>query len=88
MIQTQAIFCVCFTNTNINFFSGAPKLPLIPKVSVLPKIKKSFLRLPVRNDKLLSTSKARKFQAKSSLRLQEPFPSNAVPYPLCTYFSL
>ena len=30
----------------LNFFSGAPKLPLIPKVSPSPNIKKLFLRLP------------------------------------------
>ena len=31
----------------IHYFSGAQKLSLIPRVSPLPKIKKSFLRLSV-----------------------------------------
>ena len=41
-MQTQEKFCLCFIKTNINFFSGAAKLPLIPKVSPSPKIKNHF----------------------------------------------
>ena len=36
----------------IYFSSGASKLPLTPKVSLLPKIKKSFLRLSIWDDEL------------------------------------
>ena len=46
-MQTQGKFCLCFTKIKSNFFSCAPKLPLIPKVSLSPKIKKSFLSLSV-----------------------------------------
>ena len=46
-MQTQARFCLCFTKTNINFFSDAPKLPLIPVVRPSPNINKSFLRLSI-----------------------------------------
>ena len=56
-MQTQEKFCLCFIKTNISFFSGATKLPLIPKVSPSPKIKKSFLRLSVWGDELLSFPK-------------------------------
>ena len=35
----------CFIKINIDYFSGSPKLPLIPKVSISLKIKKkTFLR--------------------------------------------
>ena len=39
-MKTQETFCLCFTKMTLNFFSGAPKLRLIPKVSPSPKIKK------------------------------------------------
>ena len=77
-MKTQAKLCLCFTKINKIFFSGAPKLPLMPKVSLSPKIKKSFLRLSVRDDELLSTPNIIIFPAKSSLKLHEPFPSNAI----------
>ena len=44
-MYTQAKFRVCYTKINTKLFSGAPKLPLIPKVSPSPKTKKLFLRL-------------------------------------------
>ena len=50
-------------NLILNFFSGAPKLPLIPKISHLPNIKKLFLRLSTRNDELLSAPKKITFLA-------------------------
>ena len=36
----------------LNFFSGAPKLPLIPKVRPSPNIKKLSLRLSECDDEL------------------------------------
>ena len=50
-MQTKAKFYLIFTKINIDFFSGAPKLTLIPKASTSPKIKKTFLRMSVRDDK-------------------------------------
>ena len=44
-MYTEAKFCVCFTKINTKFFSGTPKLPLIPKVSPSANTKKLFLRL-------------------------------------------
>ena len=41
----------------INSFSGAPKLELLPKVSISPNIKKVSLRLSTKDDELLSTPK-------------------------------
>lgn len=72
----------------INFFSGAPKLLLIPEVSPSPNIRKSFLRLSVWDDKLLRTPKITTFLARPLPKIYEPYPSNAIPYQLHTYFSL
>ena len=47
----------------LNFFSGATKLPLIPKASRSPNIKKLFLRLSIGDDDLLSTPKILGFLA-------------------------
>ena len=41
----------------LNLFSGATKLPLIPKVSRSPNIKKFILGLSIGDDDLLSTPK-------------------------------
>ena len=78
-MQPQTKLCLCFTKINVNFFSGAPKVPLIPIVSPSPKIKKSFLRLSVSDDELLATPSFITFLARSSLKPHEPFPSNAIP---------
>ena len=51
-MQTEAKFYLCFTKINLNFFSGTPKLPLIPKTFPSPKIKKSFLRFSAYDDEL------------------------------------
>ena len=45
LMSTQTKFCVRFSEININLFSGAPKLPLIPKAGPSPNTKKLFLRL-------------------------------------------
>ena len=41
-IQNHAKFYLCFTKINLNFFSGAPKLPLIPKYLLHLKLKNHF----------------------------------------------
>ena len=63
-----------------NIFSGAPKLPLIPKVGALPK--KLFLWLSEGDDELLSTPKIIIFLAVSLSKLQKPALSNVILYPL------
>ena len=48
-MRSQAKFCFWFTENNTNFFSSAPKLPLIPKVPLSPKIKKIiFMNISMR----------------------------------------
>ena len=76
IMQTQEKFCLCFTIINIDFFFffGAPKLPLISRAYLSPKIKK----LSVGYDELSSNASIMKFLAKSSLKLYEHFPSNAI----------
>ena len=78
MMQTQTNFCLCFTKINIKLFSGAPKVPLISQVSLSPKIKKSFLGVSVWDYQPL---KYYTFLAKSPLKLNELFQSNATPEP-------
>ena len=56
-MQTQAKICVCFTKLILNFFSGKPKLPLIPKVGPSHSTKKLFLGLLAWDDELLSIPK-------------------------------
>ena len=46
-MQTQVKFGLCLTKIDTKLFSGAPKLPLMAKVSASPKIKKLVLRLSV-----------------------------------------
>ena len=65
-----------------NFFSGAPKLPLIPKVGPLPNIKKLFLRLSEWDGEILSTSKIITVLAVSLSKLQKTALSNVILYPL------
>ena len=45
IMSTQTKFCVRFSEININLFSGAPKLSLIPKAGPSPNTKKFFLQL-------------------------------------------
>ena len=42
-MQTQTKFCFALVKLILNFFSGDPRLPLIPKVGPSPNIKKLFL---------------------------------------------
>ena len=63
----------------LNFFSGAPKLPLILNVSLSHDIKKLFLRLSVWDDELLSTPKIITFLAYTLPKFHSPFSPNASP---------
>ena len=56
-----------------------PYLPLIPKVVPSPKIKKSFLRLSVWDDELLSAPDIMTFLPVSLPKQHLHFPSNASP---------
>ena len=56
----------------LNLFSGAPKLPLIPKVSRSSNTKKLILRLSARYDELLSTPKNIAFLERSLPKLHSP----------------
>ena len=47
----------------LNFFSGAPKLPLIPKVYPSPKTKNLFLWLSIWDYELVPTAKVTAFLA-------------------------
>ena len=76
-MQTQTKRCLCFSKININFFSNVPKLPLIPQVGPSPNIKKSFLRLSVSDDKLLSPPSIIISLAVLLKKLHSLFPSNA-----------
>ena len=44
IMQVQTELCLCFRKIHTNFFTGASKLPLIPKVLPSLKIKGSCLR--------------------------------------------
>ena len=66
----------------LDFFSGQPKFLLIPEVRPSPNIKKLFLRLPEREDELLSTIKIITFLAASLSKLHQLALSNVIPYPL------
>ena len=46
-MQPQAKFVFALLKLKLKFFPGAPKLPLIPKVSSLPNTKKLYFRLSV-----------------------------------------
>ena len=72
----------------LNFFTGEPKFPLIPKVGPKPKIKKLFLGLSTCDDKLLSTPKIITFLVVPLPKLHQSVLLNVTPYPLYTYFSL
>ena len=61
-----------------NFFSGEPKLPLIPNVGPSPSTKKLFLRFSAWNDDLLSTPKIITFLGKSLSKIHEPAISNVI----------
>ena len=64
----------------LTFFSGGPKLPLIPKVVPSPRTKKLFLRLSESDNEPISTPKIITFLAVSISKLQEPALSNVIPY--------
>ena len=87
-MSTQPKFCIYFTEINTLPFFGAPKLPLIPKVSPLPNSKKLFYRLSVWDGELLSAPKIMTFLAKLLPKFHSPFQSNAISYPLYTYLLL
>ena len=53
-MQSQSKLCVCFIKLILSIYSGAPKLPLISKVSHSPNTKKLFLRLSAWDNELLS----------------------------------
>ena len=42
-MQTQTKIYHCLTKIDTKHFSGAPKLPLLPKVGPSPKIKNFFI---------------------------------------------
>ena len=64
----------------LNFFSGAPKLPSIPKIYPSPRFKTTdFSILSVWNDELSSTPKTTSFLAQSLPKLYEPAPTKAIP---------
>ena len=71
-----------------NFFSDDAKLPLISKFEPLPNIKTLFWWLSEWDDELLSAPNIITFLAVSLSKLPEPALSNAIPYPLYTYYSL
>ena len=68
----------------LNFFSGAQKLSLLPKVCNSPNTRNLFLRLLAWDDELLSTPKIVSFPAKLLPKFDEPEMSNVIPYPLYT----
>ena len=59
------------------FFSNIPKLPLIPQVGPWPNNKKSYLRLSVSDDKLLSPPSIIISLAVLLQKLHSLFPSTA-----------
>ena len=63
----------------LNFFSGEPNIPLIPKVGPLSSIKKLFLRSSTYDDELLSTPKIIIFLAVPLSKLRQSPPSNVIP---------
>ena len=63
----------------LNFFSGAPKLPLILKVSPQPNTKTLFMRLSGFDHELLSIPKIITFLAWPLSKLHSACPSNAIP---------
>ena len=84
-MQTQAKFCVRFTETNM----GKPKLPLIPKVGPSLSTKKKLLwHLSVWDDKVLPTQKITTLLAKSLPKFHGPALSNVIPQPPYIHFSL
>ena len=85
-MQTQTQFRLCFPKINIIFFwctkasiNTESKIKNLPKTS--PKIKNSFFEIISMRwwTELLSILNIIPFLAKSSLKLHEPFPSNATP---------
>ena len=78
-MKTHTKYCPFSTKVILNFFSGAPKLSLIPKVYHSPDTKNAFLQSSVWDDKLLSTPKITKFLASSLPKFYETAPSNAIP---------
>ena len=62
IIQTQAKFVFALLKLMLNFFSGKPKLPLMPKSrGPSTSTKKVFSRFSVWDDELLSTPKVATF---------------------------
>ena len=65
-----------FVKSILNFFSGFPKLSLIPHDGASPNIKKLFLRLSEWDDELLSATKLITFLAMTLSTPHEPALSN------------
>ena len=75
-MQTQTKFCkqnfvFSLVKIILNFFSGEPKVPLIPKVGPLPNTKKLLLRLSAGDGELLSTPNMITFVAISLSKLHQ-----------------
>ena len=77
-MNTQAKFCVWFTNIKSKPFSGEQKLPLISKVGHSHSTKKLFLWLSAWDNELLSTPKTIAFMAVPLSKLHEPALSNVI----------
>ena len=78
-MQTQEHSVFASLKCILTSFSCAAKIPLIPTVSPVPKIKKEFLRLMVWDDEPLSTPNIITFWAKLSFKLHELSTWNAIP---------
>ena len=64
---------------NTKPFPGGPKILLIPEVGPSPNAKKSFLRLSIRDDELLSKPKVITLLSRLLQKFHETAPSNAIP---------
>ena len=78
-MQTHDKIYLCFTKINVNFFSSAPKFSLVPKLSPLTRIKRIIFKIVSIRWWTIISPKYYNNSSKASLKLHQPFPSNAIP---------
>ena len=78
-MKTHEKIYLCFTKINVNFFSSAPKFSLVPKLSPSPRIKRIIFKIASIRWWTIISPKYYNNSSKTSLKLHQPFPSNAIP---------